>query len=87
VPLTAANANQESGQSLRARRKERRLSQEALARLAGCSTNFVRVIEGGYSPNESDVLPRIVRVLNETDPADKTGPAQESPSGGDHEPE
>ena len=46
------------------------LSQPQLAGLASCSVAFVGNLERGYIPNRSDVLPRILAVLdNGVDPA------------------
>lgn len=69
--LTRANGNPAIGQ-LRGLRKAANLSQEALAREAGCSTASVKLFENGYAPNRSEVLPRILRVLNDHDPGDKS---------------
>lgn len=62
----AANANHGAG-SLRERRIAAGISQEALARLADCSTAYVRVLERGYTPEAetSPVYRRLVAVLEE----------------------
>ena len=44
-------------------RKKACQSQEALAREAGVSTSFVRLVEGGYCPARSDAVERILAVL------------------------
>ncbi|MGI9183772.1 MAG: helix-turn-helix domain-containing protein [Solirubrobacteraceae bacterium] len=49
--------------SIRADRRAACLSQERLAQLAGCSTAYIRLIEAGYEPMHSDVLPRVLEVL------------------------
>jgi len=33
---------------------------------------MVRLLESGYSPKDSDVVPRIERTLNDHDPGDKS---------------
>lgn len=60
----SANATPVTG-SLRTARKAAGLSQEQLARLAGCSTAYVRVLEGGYTPdpNASPVYARVLAEL------------------------
>ena len=63
--LTAnGNGNGDRG-GIRLRRTALGLSQEALARRAGCSTSMVKLLESGYQPSASDVLPRIVSILND----------------------
>lgn len=44
-------------------RREAGVSQQELAARAGCSVAYVRMIEGGWRPAQSDVLPRILAVL------------------------
>lgn len=57
--------------SLRTARKELGLSQEALARLANCSKDYVRLLESGYCPEKSAVLDRLLLALQKSDdPAD-----------------
>jgi len=55
------SANDNAG--LRTRRIILGLSQQALAQEAQCSVAYVRLLEGGFQPNASDVLPRIEQVL------------------------
>jgi predicted transcriptional regulator len=55
--------------SLRARRLAIGLSQEKLARAAHCSTAMVKLLERGFTPTRSEVLPRIVQALNDVEPA------------------
>jgi predicted transcriptional regulator len=57
-----------SGGPIREARLALHLSQEELARRADCSTVYVRLLESGYAPSQSDVIPRILRVLNEKRP-------------------
>jgi predicted transcriptional regulator len=45
------------------RRKELGLSQQELARLAGCSIAAVRLFEGGWTSDRSKVLTKIEAVL------------------------
>jgi len=61
---------------LRELRQARGLSQEHVARLAGCSTSMVRQLERGYIPVGSVVLPRVIRALHEEGAA----PANATPS-------
>lgn len=49
--------------TIRETRRTLRISQEQLAREADCSTVYVRLVESGYSPTVSDVIPRIIAVL------------------------
>jgi len=56
-----------NGGSIRAARKAARLSQEQLARRGDCSTAYVRLLEGGYAPSHSDVLPRLLQALNDAE--------------------
>jgi DNA-binding XRE family transcriptional regulator len=53
---------------LRELRQARGLSQEHVARLAGCSTSMVRQLERGYVPAGSLVLPRVIQALNKEGP-------------------
>lgn len=62
--LASANNSTEQVGSVRSARRDAGLSQEQLARRADCSTAYVRLIEAGYAPARSDVLPRIAGVLN-----------------------
>jgi transcriptional regulator with XRE-family HTH domain len=50
---------------MRERRKAARLTQQRVAGLAGCSIAMVRLLEGGYSQENSDVAARIDAVLKE----------------------
>lgn len=58
------------------------LSQEALARRADCSTAMVRLLEAGYHPTASDVLPRLEAILNNDSPATNgaVGKERDAPS-------
>lgn len=47
----SANATHSPRRPIRALRLAAGLSQEALAREVGCSTAYVRVLEGGYEPD------------------------------------
>jgi transcriptional regulator with XRE-family HTH domain len=49
--------------SIRAARIDAGLSQQELAARAGCSVSFVGLLEGGYLPANSDVLPRVLSVI------------------------
>lgn len=48
---------------IRVLRKEAGMSQEQLARLADCSTGYVRVLEAGYMPASPEGAPAYARVL------------------------
>lgn len=65
--LMHANANPPTGGDLRARRLAAGLSQEALARRAGCSTSTVRLVEHGYTASKS-MLGRLALALDEAAP-------------------
>lgn len=83
---------------LREQRRAAGLSQQDLAQRAGCSISYVRVLEQGFAPDRSDVLPRILNALNngETgtepeanngeDPADNRVFAKERDDGAHHGP-
>ena len=66
-----ANGTPASGVDLRARRRSLGLSQEAVARTAMCSTGYVRLLEAGFAPGRSDVLPRVIAALNDIEAPDK----------------
>lgn len=51
--------------SIRAARRSADLTQEQLAERAGCSVNYIQLLERGYQPRYSDVLPRLLGVLEE----------------------
>ncbi len=68
--------------AIREARKAAGLTQQQLATLAGCSMAYVRVIEAGYTPAQSDVLPRVFAVLNERRQDGHPGVAKTSGAGG-----
>lgn len=49
--------------SIRDARTSAGLTQQELADAAGCSVDYIRLLERGYAPRYSDVWPRIVAVL------------------------
>lgn len=49
--------------ALRVLRKAAGHTQESLARAAACSLSLIKLLEGGYRPASSTVLPRIASVL------------------------
>jgi predicted transcriptional regulator len=61
--------HEDGAPGIRERRKAAGLSQESLARAADCSTAMVKLLERGFTPTRSAVLPRIVRVLEEREAA------------------
>lgn len=69
------------GGHLRQARQALGLSQEALARRADCSTAYVRLLERGFEPQRSDVLPRIAQALGLTTiPSNESRPPAQAPS-------
>jgi predicted transcriptional regulator len=64
VSTINANDSPSTGGSLRQRRRRLNISQEDLARLADCSTGYVRLLERGFQPEHSDVLPRVIAALD-----------------------
>jgi transcriptional regulator with XRE-family HTH domain len=52
---------------LKARRRAAGLSRQRVANEAGCSLSHLQMLEGGYSPGRSDVLPRVLTVLDTYD--------------------
>lgn len=57
------SATIERVERIREQRRAAGLSQDRLARLAGCSVAMMIAIERGYIPRRSRVLPEIERVL------------------------
>lgn len=91
--MANANATAEHG-GVRDRRLAAGLSQEQLAREAGCSLNYVRLIESGYRPDwhASPKLRRVVELLglsaadlNDARPADDRARVTTSAGQGRHE--
>jgi ribosome-binding protein aMBF1 (putative translation factor) len=93
--LVSDNHVTEQVGSIRSARHDAGLSQEQLARRADCSTAYVRLIEAGYAPGRSDVIPRVLRALglktgekrpslslNESSPAGKPGSTKTTDAGG-----
>ncbi len=78
-----SNGNGEVGgasDGIRARRRAAGLSQERLAHLADCSLHTVALFERGYRPARSNVLPRIIAVLNDERPAVTPGARKITPA-------
>ena len=47
-----------------------------------CSTGYVRLLESGFAPGRSDVLPRVIAALTTSEaPADNRGLAKERDDG------
>jgi transcriptional regulator with XRE-family HTH domain len=63
--MGTANANGQVG-GLREARRTAGLSQERLARMAGCSAGYIRMLEHGFQPTDSAVLPRLFKALSTT---------------------
>lgn len=61
--LISDSENNRGSGGIRDARRRAGLSQEQLARIAGCSTASVRLFESGYAPKHSDVLGRILGAL------------------------
>jgi predicted transcriptional regulator len=85
MEATTHNDTPTLGGSLRAARKALGLSQEALARRAQCSTVFVSLLERGYEPQESVVVPRVLRALKDAGRAENSAGSRIADDGGDHE--
>lgn len=66
---------------IRARRIQEKLSQQRLAELAGCSLSMIRLLEAGYEPADSAVVPRIERVLDDFGPGANRAESQKLASG------
>ena len=66
---------------IRELRQARGLSQERVARLAGCSTSMVRQLERGYVPVGSAVLPRVIDALNDESAPQVNGTLSENSAG------
>ena len=49
-----------------------------------CSTGYVRLLESGFAPGRSDVLPRVIAVLNDVEAPGK-GLDEKERGGGAHE--
>ena len=60
----AMNVREAYGRKLRLFRKERRLSQEELAELAGCSTRAISNLERGLSGPGFDMLEKLASALD-----------------------
>jgi transcriptional regulator with XRE-family HTH domain len=66
--LSASKATPNTG-GLRDRRLAIGLTQQELAQRVNCSIATVRLLESGYMPKHSEVLPRLLLVLeNDTTP-------------------
>jgi len=71
---------------LRAARLRAGLTQERLAVAAGCSGGYVRLLERGFAPEHSAVLPRLLAVIateadRRTAPVNDDGTAANGPAG------
>ncbi|MGC9221763.1 MAG: helix-turn-helix domain-containing protein [Solirubrobacteraceae bacterium] len=56
-----------STDGIRGARQSLGMTQEALAESVGCSVDYVRLLERGYVPRFSDVLPRLLDRLGLAD--------------------
>jgi len=76
-----ANDSTDSARPIRDLRLAAGLSQEQLARLADCSTAYVRVLERGYEPDPatSPVYRRISNLLNDNGSAVNAAAAKSEP--------
>lgn len=63
---------------LKALRRAAGLSQQRVAERAGCSLSMIRILESGYVPEHSDVLPRVLAAL--IDPSTTEAPVGTSAS-------
>ena len=48
---------------IREARRHAGLSQQQLAQAAGCSAGYIRLLERGFDPRFSDVVPRVLEAL------------------------
>jgi transcriptional regulator with XRE-family HTH domain len=55
----------EGGQAIRRRREALGLSRERLAREVGCSTSYLQLLENGFAPAYSHVIPLLLAVLDD----------------------
>ena len=84
--ISASNATDRTGE-LRALRRAAGLSQQQLALRADCSVSYFRMLEQGFAPERSNVVPRVLRALNDEDPgrhpraSAKNGDAAPHPTG------
>jgi transcriptional regulator with XRE-family HTH domain len=63
---------------LKARRQHLGLTLNQVASAAACSPAFLQMLEGGYRPTRSAVLPRVEAVLNDPAPAAEGPKASEA---------
>ena len=70
MPTMSANATPRCG-GLRAARLKAGLTQERLAVEAGCSGGYVRLLERGFMPAHSDVLPRLFAAIDAAQNSDE----------------
>jgi len=61
---------------LRWRREALGLSREKLAWKVGCSSSYIQLLETGFQPARSDVLPRLLAVLDELEVQPPEEPAE-----------
>jgi transcriptional regulator with XRE-family HTH domain len=64
-------------------RKRAGLTQAQVARAANCSLAFIGQLEAGVLPRRSEVLPRVIAVLNDASPAGEPGSVTTSAGVGD----
>jgi transcriptional regulator with XRE-family HTH domain len=70
MPISKKDTRHQTS-SLRALRRARGWSQEELARRAGCSSASITLFEAGYRPERSEVLARVMAVLEDGDVVEK----------------
>lgn len=63
------DTNSPAGAELRARREALSLSRHRFATIADCSPNYLATLEGGFYPQESSVLLRVIAALEELEAA------------------
>lgn len=64
VPAMNAKATPPVGGTVRELRLAAGLTQEQLARVAGCSLSYIRLVEGGYRPSSAASSPKLRRLLD-----------------------
>jgi predicted transcriptional regulator len=62
---------------VRARREKLEISRHALATVARCSPESVKLLENGYEPEHSPVRARIIKALDELEAASSLAPDDE----------
>jgi transcriptional regulator with XRE-family HTH domain len=78
------NATSDSG-ALRQLRRTAGLTQQQVAFKADCSLSYIRLLEQGFLPEHSDVLPRVLRALELPHDEERPGHHPEALQKGSHD--